>query len=87
MASYEKLILTCWNFFLGKYELALNTEHKFLNVELDEQLDPMRVPYNEGLKAIFPEMNFEELKETMMNALRNSPNVGILATCRSDFCK
>ena len=67
--------------------MALNTEHKFLNVELDEQLDPMRVPYNEGLKAIFPEMNFEELKETMMNALRNSPNVGILATCRSDFCK
>ena len=67
--------------------MALNTEPKFLNVELDEHLDPMRVPHNEGLKVIFPEMNFEELKETMMIALRNSPNVDIAATCRSDFCK
>ena len=63
------------------------TETKFLDVELDEYLDPMRVHYQEGLKEIFPEMNFEELQQTMMITLRNSPNVDVVATCRSDFCK
>ena len=73
---------------LAKYELALRVGcDEFLNEELDEILDPIKVPCHDVLREIFPEMDFDALQKGWMLTLRNSVNMDIVATCRYKNCR
>ena len=74
---------------LAKYELALRVaDFEFLNEEFIEVLNPIKVPCHDVLKEIFPEMEFDVvLLNGLMQNLRNSINMDIVATCRYKNCR
>ena len=74
---------------LAKYELALRVaDFEFLNEEFIEVLNPIKVPCHDVLKEIFPEMEFDVvLQNGLMQTLRNSINMDIVATCRYKNCR
>ena len=73
---------------LAKYELALRVaDFEFLNEEFIEVLNPIKVPCHDVLKEIFPEMEFDVVQNGLMQTLRNSINMDIVATCRYENCR
>ena len=74
---------------LAKFELALRAaDCEFLNEKFNEVLNPIKVPCHDVLKEIFPEMEFDVvLQNGLMQNLRNSINMDIVATCRYKNCR
>ena len=73
---------------LAKYELALRVaDFEFLNEEFIEVLNPIKVPCHDVLKEIFPEMEFDVVQNGLMQTLRNSINMDVVATCRYKNCR
>ena len=68
---------------LGREKLA-----QYLNEKFNEVLNPIKVPCHDVLKEIFPEMEFDVvLQNGLMQTLRNSINMDIVATCRYKNCR